>query len=310
MPVGDGGDVPRSAGGPLRDRPAVTARPSRPRVEAALARSAGRTYRYLRLTLVGLVVLLAVSVIVEAGQCRGWLESVSAAYYTPARDVFVGSLIGIGGALIAIRGREGTENALLNIAGMAAGLIALVPTPRPSSVGACVVARVDVAAGVQNNVWALLAAGLFGLVAAAISTATSPRAGGRTLLGAAALWVSVLLWFLLDRGSFLQAAHYAAAALLFVLLTAVAAMNAVRARLQADPPLIPAAAYRAIYWVVAAAMGLTMLVAGALWFAGLAGVTVPAGWMLWIEAVLIIAFAVFWLAQSAQFWRTGVPEPA
>jgi hypothetical protein len=283
--------------------------PLEPHAAELLARSAGRTYRYLRLTIVGLVLLLAVSVTLEATQCGGWLGSISAAYYTPARSVFVGSLIGIGAALIAIRGREGTENALLNIAGMSAGLIALVPTPRPLFVGTCGVARVDVAASVQNNGWALLATGLFGLAAAAISTATSPRTGRRTLVAAALLWIAVLLWFLLARESFLQAAHYAASALLFALLTVIAALNAVRARFQADPPLLPATAYRAIYWVVAATMGLTMLVAGAWWFAYLAGAAGPGGAMLWIETVLIAAFAVFWLAQSAQFWRSGVPEP-
>lgn len=302
--------------GPPPDRPPAT----------WLEQAARHTYRYLRLAIVGLVVLLAVSVILEAAQCGGPLNSISASYYTPARSVFVGSLIGIGAALIAIRGREGPENALLNIAGMSAGLIALVPTPRPGFTGTCgsalstapspalspalSSALSDLRAGVQNNVWALLAAGLFGLLAAAVSIATSRHRGWWTLAIATALWIAVLLWFVLARPSFTDAAHYAASALLFVLVTAVAVINAIRARYQPHPPLVPAAVYRAVYWSVAAVMAGAMISAGVLWFGRWIPAAAPGGWMLWIEGILVAAFAAFWLAQTAQFWNTGVPEPA
>ena len=274
-----------------------------------LEQAARRTYRYLRLAIVGLVVMLAVSVLLEAALCGGPLDSISASYYTPARSVLVGSLIGIGAALIAIRGREGPENALLNIAGMAAGLIAVVPTPEPSFVGTCGPALSEVRASVQNNVWALLAAGLFGLLAGGLSTASSRRRGWWTLGIATASWVAVLLWFALARPSFTGAAHYAASAVLFVSLTAVAVINAIRAHYQPNPPLVPAAVYRAVYWSVAAVMAGAMITAGVLWFADRGAIHEPGGWMLWIEAILVAAFAAFWLAQTAQFWHTGVPEP-
>jgi hypothetical protein len=274
-----------------------------------LEQSATRTYRYLRLTIVGLVVLLAVSVILASAQCGVALGSVSVSYYTPARSVFVGSLVGIGAALIALRGRQGVENALLTLGGMAAAVIALVPTPAPAAVGTCVAAPFDPGASVQNNIWALVAAGVFGLAGAALSTATSPRPGWRTWLAAVVLWVAVLLWFTLGRASFIEAAHYAASALLFVLLTVVAVINAGRARFPARPPLLPAAAYRTVYWFVAGAMAAAMLTAAVLWFALRSGVDTPGGWMLWLEAVLIGAFALFWLAQTAQYWHTGAPEP-
>jgi hypothetical protein len=272
--------------------------------------AACRTYRYLRLTIVGLVVLLAVSVILETVRCGRPLDSISASYYTPARNVFVGALIGIGAALISIRGRPGPENGLLNIAGMAASMVALVPTPPRLSGDTCSAAPAAVGASVQNNIWALLAAGLFGLIAAAVSTAYRPRHGWRTLAAAGVLWATVLVWFGLWRESFVSTAHYAASALLFVMLTAIAVINAVHARYHPDPPLLPAAAYRAIYWSVAAVMALTMIAAGVLWFAHLAPADMPGGWMLWVETVLVAAFGLYWLAQTAQFWRTGVPRPA
>ncbi len=278
-----------------------------------LAQAACRTYRYLRLTLVGLVVLLTVSVIFQATTCGGMLGSISASYYTPVRSVFVGALIGIGAALIAVRGRPGPENAMLNLAGMAAGLIALVPTPRPSFVGTCgsgaAPTAADVSAAVGNNVTALLAVGVFGLGAAVLSTVHSPDRGWWTFTLALLLWVVVLMWFALWRESFVAAAHYAASALLFLLLSAVAVSNAMHARYQTDPPLLPAAAYRAVYWLVAAVMALTMITAGALFLADGARTGGVGGWMLPVEAVLVGAFALFWLAQTAQFWHTGVPTP-
>ena len=287
-------------------QPGGTARMDRPPA-SPLEQSATRTYRYLRLTIVGLVVLLGVSVAIASAQCGAPLGSISVSYYTPARSVFVSSLIGIGAALIAIRGRRGLENSLLTVAGMATGLIALVPTPRPSSVGSCAAAPFDSAASVQNNVWALLVAGAFGLLAAALSTATGPRPGWRTPIAAAALWIAVLVWFTVGRASFAEAAHYAASALLFVLLTVVAVINALHARFQPNPPLLPAGAYRAIYWFVAAVMAGAMITAAVLWFAQRATIQTPGGWMLYLEAALVGAFALLYLAQTAQFWRIGAP---
>ena len=92
-----------------------------------------RTYRYLRLSLVGLVVLLLFCVWLErlgGAQANRHLGSISAYYYTPARSVFVGALVAIGISLVAIVGRRGFEDTALNIAGMLAPVVAMVPTPR------------------------------------------------------------------------------------------------------------------------------------------------------------------------------------
>jgi hypothetical protein len=93
------------------------------------ATSERKTYRYLRLALVALVALIMTAVALEWGRTHCLQTSISAYYYTPARSIFVGSLVAIGVALIAIRGRSDGEDALLNLAGMLAPVVAFVPTP-------------------------------------------------------------------------------------------------------------------------------------------------------------------------------------
>ncbi len=104
------------------------------------ASAAVRTYRYLRLSLVGLVLLLLFCVWLErlgGAEANKHLGSISAYYYTPARSVFVGALVAIGISLAAIVGRRGFEDSALNIAGMLAPVVALVPTPRGAGGAPC-----------------------------------------------------------------------------------------------------------------------------------------------------------------------------
>ena len=55
-----------------------------------------KTYTFLRMTLVALLLSLGAAVIWQTYR-QGWqiLDSVSAYYYTPAQPIFVGSLIGL-----------------------------------------------------------------------------------------------------------------------------------------------------------------------------------------------------------------------
>ena len=61
--------------------------------------STQRTYRYVRLSIVGATLVLAVSIGLEVAG-RGALSSLSAAFYTPAGHLFVGSLCAIALALL------------------------------------------------------------------------------------------------------------------------------------------------------------------------------------------------------------------
>ena len=60
-----------------------------------------RTYRYLRIGIAGMVVVIFASVGVAAASV-GWLTSLSDYYYTSARTPFVGALIAVGFALLAL----------------------------------------------------------------------------------------------------------------------------------------------------------------------------------------------------------------
>lgn len=54
--------------------------------------------------------------------------SISASYYTPARNIFVGSLFVIGTLLYAYQGHTRTENQIANVGALAAVIAALCPT--------------------------------------------------------------------------------------------------------------------------------------------------------------------------------------
>src|SRR3954469_3108435 len=130
-----------------------------------------RTWRYLRLAMVALVVGLFAAVLFEwsADHRTCFQASLSAYYYTPVRPFFVSALLAIGVCLVCLRGNTDPEDVLLNVAGVAAAVVGLVPT---THIGTCMSTPVgehdgvrDVIAGnVVNNVFALLVTGAAGLV--------------------------------------------------------------------------------------------------------------------------------------------------
>lgn len=149
-----------------------------------------RTYRYLRIGMLGAVVLLAASILVERSKVDCWQTSISAYYYTPVRAIFVGALMVIGFALIVYKGRTARQDRFLNGAGMLAPVVAVVPTtdvgvcwsiaPRPLPIEGDGLAP-WVVTNVDNNVAALLIAGAVALVAAAaIAVSTGKAPAGRS----------------------------------------------------------------------------------------------------------------------------------
>ncbi|KGN38320.1 hypothetical protein [Knoellia subterranea] len=295
-----------------------------PRVRAS---AAVRTYRYLRLSLVGLVLLLLGCVWLErltGLEANKHLGSISAYYYTPARSVFVGALVAIGISLAAIVGRRGFEDSALNIAGMLAPVVAFVPTPRGDGGAPCDPDRkcsvpTEFVPSVVNNVWGLVGLGLLALGLGAVTILRRPETSRGTRIGfvaAALIWLAFLGWFTLARDSFLGGAHFGAAVPLFGLITGVAYVNARRATQRRDAapgaePTREAKSYRAIYGAVAGVMAVTFAVAVVLvivdqFFGG----GTPTEWVLWVEVVLLVAFAVFWVTQTFDYWADGLPEEA
>ena len=95
------------------------------------------TYFVLRLVIAGGAVALPPALLVWAivDPRVDFVDSISAFYYTPARGLFVGTLVAIGVAMVAYRGYTRGENRLLNAAGTLAVVVALFPTEDPALPG-------------------------------------------------------------------------------------------------------------------------------------------------------------------------------
>ena len=87
-----------------------------------------RTYRYLRIALGALIIVIFTAVAVATVTEGRVLGSISAYFYTPARSAFVGAIVASAVALLALSGHR-AERALLDTAGLLAPLIAVVATP-------------------------------------------------------------------------------------------------------------------------------------------------------------------------------------
>ncbi len=276
-----------------------------------------KTYRYLRIGIVGVVLLLGVSVMVERSKMDCWQTSISAYYYTPVRAIFVGGLMAIGLCLIVIKGSTAWEDAFLNVAGMLAPVVALAPT---SDVGNCWSIQVSplpkstdgqlapwVTANIDNNITALLIAGIAGLVVAAIIAMIATRdlfavaqvgdAGTRRGLLAAMVLLLLGGALFLAWDDFDTRAHGYAAILMFVALAAAVIANAVEHRRGGN----------ALWFRWYAAIGALMVVGGlALGFLG-------GEWrhcILVLEMTEITLFAAFWLVQTAEHWGETAGGPA
>ena len=212
-----------------------------------------KTYRYLRLGIIAAVVLLETSLVLELRRSDVWLGSISAYYYTPVRSVFVGCMMMVGLSLIVIKGR-GAEDLLLNVAGMLAPVVALVPTgaskecslvvedagsvaarrlayPAPGPCDATSVLRAPT--NIDNNIRSLLFAGLLCLFAGAflalVNALRSDRGvrahieqvepgTKRSLAVMLLLLLAGLAWYVIDRRGFDAYAHFAAAGTMFLFL--------------------------------------------------------------------------------------------
>lgn len=265
-----------------------------------------KSYRYLRLSIVVVVVALLASVAFERTRADCWQGSISAYYHTPAREVLVGALLVAGVSLVVIRGSTDWEDSLLNVAGVLAPIVALVPTEASSA--RCASTHVAVAdprtaeAFIENNVVSL---GVGGAVAIFLAAALVRRApGGRRMpavepaavLGlalSASLLIGGLVWYGAFRSSFLARAHGAAAVAMFSFVFVVIVINSLTATRR----------YRPIY----AATAVAMVVAAV---GVVAAQLVVDGWrhqILWLEALELAPFGIFWAVQTVEHWDGGVP---
>ena len=270
-----------------------------------------KSYRYLRLAMVLLVVMLGVSVGLEwwATGRRCFQDSISAYYFTPVQGVFVGTLTAIGICMVVIKGNTEWEDILLNLGGMLLPVVALVPEPEQGQCRSVPQLLQDVPAKVANNVGALLVTGVLALVLVVTIVLRSSSATERSrahVIGTAVAAVTLLagiLWFVLGRHSFINGAHYVAAVGMFGCIVVVVVLNARGFRLAQQHATTPRTRRQFVnrYAVIAVLMVLSTV--------GMALYALVFGWehwLLWVEGTLISLFAAFWLSQTEELWDQGL----
>ncbi len=268
-----------------------------------------QTYRYLRIGLVGAVVLLTASILVEWRDADCWQTSISAYYYTPVRAILVGTLILVGFALIVIKGRNTPIDIALNFAGMFAPVVAVVPT---TSVGECHsvdpqladprnadgTLTAQVIANIDNNVWSLLIIGFIGL-GAALAVAmiandgklgATPKRARALAIGLAVTLASLIVVLLAFRlwDDFYERAHGIAAVGMFVFLAFAVLFNALKVRQLG----------RMNFFYIYLAILVLMIAAGLVLY--------PLDWeynTLVLEYTEIFLFGVFWGVQTVELWN-------
>ena len=281
---------------------------------STVSTSLQRTYRNLRLGIAGTVVLIGIAVGVTSTS-TGLLPSISAYYYTPARNVFVGALVAAAVAILALSGR-GLQRRLLDAAGLFAPLIALVPAPVragtiPGYESACEAGESCVPPSVIPDIDIGVATYLIaGTAAVVVSVALFARDGSLprrlpSLAVALAVFTTVLVVWLAAHEAFVGGAHFVAAALFFGLIAAAAVANVVAPAPPERPPLW----HRVLYSLVAVGMvvdiGVIAVVIGADNTGEGALPPVLVG-----EFLALALFVVFWVLQSAEKWTDDDPAVA
>ena len=280
--------------------------------------SARKTYLYLRVAVLSLAIFLGASLLIEfVWGDSSWQGSISAYYYTAVHSVFVGTLVAMGLCLIAIKGRDfAGEDLMLNVAGMFAPVVALVPTPlenssRCPSPERCVPA--EFVPGVENNVEALIVVGVLGLMFAAHTVRSKKRLDIFAFGVAVAVLIGFGLWFVVNRDAFLDYAHYLTAIPMFGLIVAVTIVNALFAKDFVEDGgqltvIKSAETLRTCYWIIAALMTIVIAAAIVIFVVKAKGGGEPgAHWVFIVEAILLFLFSAFWVLQTLQYAKNGDP---
>ena len=267
-----------------------------------------RTYRFLRLAMVLLVLLLFISVASYIWSNDQMLESISASYYTPVKAVFVASLVPSGRASSSIRAAPTWRTWSSTGLGFFAFIVAFVPT-RPEDT--CVASAIapDVREAISNNVSALFLVAVLAFAAVMgiqlFATPASERALSKDVGVAIGLSVLAFLglaaFYLFNRGAFMCHGHDTAAILLFIGIVAavfVSARGLARKQAHADGRPLRDHFWNRYFW------GFVLMVASIVVIA----VTGPwlgwlDHWVFWLEAALIAQFGTFWLTQTIELWR-------
>jgi hypothetical protein len=269
------------------------------------------TYRFLRLGILAAVVTLTVSLVAEIMRTDCLRNSISAYFYSPSRTIFTGSLMAVGLCLIAIQGDDDWDEASLNLAGMLAPMIAVLPTSVSTKCDPAFVGLPDndpryqvmieaiedqTRDGLHNNVIAYFGVLLAALIAVAFLV---PKRLVRSDLGAGKVRIALVLYIAVV-GVFVYFAsrtwnehsawaHNLSAISMFVFFGFVVCYNATRSKAPAW--------YRVACLVIAVLMAVMALAV----FPVLRWV-LDVDWnVFFLEATEIALFGAFWMLQTIAF---------
>ena len=272
--------------------------------------AAVKTYRYLRLAMIALVVGLFACVLYEHGRTPTgcWQTSISAYYYTPVQGFLVAALVTIGVSLVALRGNTDWEDVLLNLAGVCAPVVAFVPYPSPGTCGSVLTDTKNRLANIDNNMLGLLVAGGLGLVVVGVLTHLSVRSARPDRPSPVALlgfWAIAVLFlagtavYVRDRTLLLTHGHDIAAVAMFGFIFVNVWLNAAALH-RANNAVAERSILRNRYTVVGTLMVVAVVANVVSHLAGFRW------WVLTLETSMIVLFAWFWVAQTIELWNQGL----
>jgi len=291
-----------------------------------------RTYLALRLSTVGVIAVLAASLIKEYSRAGDCLQgSISAYYYTTVQSVFVGALVTLGLVMIVLWGKTPWEDGALNLAGLLAPVVAFVPAApsnlcslqNPAGTPVKTEAAKDrlVAAshdGIFNNMLSyLVVVGLALLIVAGFGIVSHRKQWPTVTEHPVAFWLpwalAVGLWllgtygFTQHRAWFYDNAHGYAAKTLFAFIIVVVVNIGLQKKRGEDGDTVLASRWWAGFYFVLAAMMLVGTVLIYLLAKPLSDdLGAHRGFI--IEGWLIFWLAVFWLAQTWDRRNDGAPR--
>jgi hypothetical protein len=267
-----------------------------------------RTYNYLRLAMIGVLIMLAVAVLREhaktVSEC--WQGSISAYYYTPVHAVFIGTLVTVGVCMIVLKGASTLKDVLLNLGGLLAPVVAFVPTPNAGRCWSEQVVSRQAAADIANNMVAYFVVGGLALLGSAIIGLTSKggaKWGWKQILGlviSVLLWLAGLIWFASSRDSFNRNAHYTAAVLLFAAIIGIVVLSTLGQRHAPVARAQERKRFTRLYALIAAGMVVSLVV----------GLVFRSSAILGVETALLGLFLLYWVLRTAEQWRAGKDNDA
>ena len=273
------------------------------------------TYRYLRGGMVVVVVMLAAAVLFDSVPTDCWQGSISAYYYTAARNVFVAALCCLGIMMIVYKGSKDSEDVLLNLAGTLAFFVAFVPVKLPEHAACQQVLPTadDKWNAIRNNIGAVIVAlaVAFGIIAFVYlidkdSRAETSKWGNRLRVLSAIILACFVGAFIFFPEPFEAAAHWIAAILIFVIVGAVVFINAYLVRNQDMQDRETRERFYRRYRVIAWAMVGSVIGALILAAMGMSSHLHDDAWnipVFALEAALLLEFAVFWALQTVELWN-------